>query len=83
MDDEELLEQAANCPTMYFDGFGAYRNINGVLRCIGFILKSGAQLNLVISLAGTEVAIQEARRALDEPPVRDAGVWRGGARLAH
>lgn len=82
MNDEELLRQAANCPTAYFDGFGAYRNINGVLRCVGFILGSGAQLNLVFSLAGAEVANRETRRMLDERPVKETQVWRGTS-LAH
>jgi hypothetical protein len=81
MSDEDLLQQAMSCPTFYLDGFTNYRNINGVLRCIGFTIGNGAQLNLVISLAGTEVALREARRALDEPPIRGA-VW-GGERVSH
>jgi hypothetical protein len=82
MQDEELLMQAANCPTFYLDGFGAYRNINGVLRCVGFIIGSGAQLNLVISLAGAEMANRMTREILDEKPVKGLHIW-GGAALAH
>lgn len=82
MEDEELLRQAANCPTMYFDGFGSYRNINGVLRCIGFIHGSGAQLNLVVSLTGANHAYRETRRVLDEGPTKQDQIWRGTS-LAH
>jgi hypothetical protein len=82
MEDEELLLQAANCPTMYFDGFGSYRKINGVLRCVGFILGSGAQLNLIVSLAGAEMANRRMREMLDEKPVKGLHIW-GGAALAH
>jgi hypothetical protein len=82
MEDEELLLQAANCPTMYFDGFGSYRKINGVLRCVGYILGSGAQLNLIISLAGAEMANRETKRILDERPIKSLQIW-GGAALAH
>jgi hypothetical protein len=82
MNDEELLQQAANCPTMYFDGFGGYRNINGVLRCVGFILQSGAQLNMVISLAGADRANRETRRMLDEGPIKGVANW-SGAHTAH
>lgn len=82
MNDEELLRQAANCPTVYFDGFGCFRNINGVLRCVGYVLHSGAQLNLIVSLTGAEAANAEARRALDARPVKGVKSW-GGAALAH
>lgn len=82
MDDDELLQQALNCPTAYFDGFGAYRKINGVMRCVGFIIGSGAQLNLVVSLAGAEIANKETRRALDEQPTKGMAIWRGMS-LAH
>jgi hypothetical protein len=82
MEDEELLRQAANCPTMYFDGFGNYRKINGVLRCVGFILGSGAQLNLIVSLAGAEMANRRTRETLDEKPVKGLHIW-GGTALAH
>jgi len=71
MSDEELLLQAVGVPTVYLDGFGAFRKINGVLRCVGFTVGSGAQLNLVVSLAGAEAGCIEARRALDdEGPVK-------------
>jgi hypothetical protein len=82
MSDEELLLQAANCPTMYFDGFGAYRKINGVLRSIGYILGTGAQLNFVISLAGAEMGNRIARQVLDEKPTKGLHIW-GGTNLAH
>jgi hypothetical protein len=82
MTDEELLQQSASVATMYFDGFGNYRKINGVLRCIGFIIGSGAQLNLVVSLAGAEMANHETRRVLDEHPVKGLQIW-GGTALAH
>lgn len=82
MTDEELLLQSADAPTMYFDGFGGYRKINGVLRCIGFIIGSGAKLNLVVSLAGAEMANRETRRVLDEEQVKRLAVW-GGAAVAH
>lgn len=79
MTDEELLQEAANCPTAYFDGFGAYRKINGVLRCIGFIIGTGAQLNLVVSLPGAEMAQRETRRVLDETAVKGITIWSGTA----
>jgi hypothetical protein len=82
MDDEELLLQGVNAPTLYFDGFGGYRKINGVLRCIGFVIGSGAQLNLVISLAGAEKANRETRHLLDETPIKGIHIW-GGSALAH
>lgn len=82
MNDEELLNQATNAPTAYFDGFGAFRKINGVLRCVGYVLGSGAQLNLIISLSGAESANAEARRILEEPPTKGASSmdW---LRMAH
>jgi hypothetical protein len=74
MTDEELLLQAAGIATMYFDGFGAFRKVNGVLRCIGYVMGSGAQLNLVVSLTGADHAQLETRRILDEKPVQTIGV---------
>ncbi len=69
MRDEDLMEQAASIPTMFFDGFGAYRKINGILRCVGFVAETGAQLNLIISLTGAEQMSRAIRFALDaEPP---------------
>lgn len=82
MCDEELLRQAANCPTMYFDGFGGYRKINGVMRCIGYILGSGAQLNLVVSLNGADLAQRATREILDEKATKGLHIW-GGTALAH
>jgi hypothetical protein len=70
MNDEELLRQSAVMPTVYFDGFGAFRKINGVLRCVGYVIGSGAQMNLVVSLAGAEAGIVEAERILKESPVK-------------
>lgn len=82
MEDQELLLQAAGIPTVYLDGFGAFRKINGVLRCVGYVIDSGAQLNLVVSLTGVEAGIAEARRTLDEKPVKPDAKW-GRLRLAH
>jgi hypothetical protein len=67
MTDEELLFQATSVKTVYLDGLGAFRKINGVMRCVGYILGSGAQINLIISMAGAEAANAEARRILEEP----------------
>jgi len=72
MNDEELLEQSASVPTIYCDGFGAFRKINGALRCVGYVIGSGAQVNLIISVSGAEVANAEARRVLEEPPTKRA-----------
>jgi hypothetical protein len=72
MNDEELLLQAMNVPTVYFDGFGGFRKINGVLRCVGYVLGSGAQLNLIVSLSGAEAANSEARRVLATTPNQSA-----------
>lgn len=82
MTDEELLLQAANVPTTYVDGFGAYRTINGVLRCIGYVIGSGAQLNLVMSLAGAEATNRMTRHALDEKATKGIHIWEGVG-LAH
>jgi len=67
MNDDDLLLQASQMPTVYFDGFGAFRKINGVLRCVGYVIGGGAQMNLIISLMGAEGVIIEAKRALDAP----------------
>lgn len=82
MTDEELIEQSSTLPPVYVDGFGAYRKVNGVLRCVGFIFEGGAQLNLVVSLAGADVAQAETRRVLREKQGRTLNVW-SGSRLAH
>jgi hypothetical protein len=70
MNEEELLRQAASAPTMYFDGLGCFRNINGVLRCVGYVLGAGAQLNLLISLTGAKASNEEVRRLLEEPATK-------------
>ena len=75
MNDEELLFQAAHVKTMYFDGFGAFRKINGVVRCVGYVIETGAQLNMIVSLTGLEAGIAEARRTLDEKPVKPNARW--------
>ncbi len=81
MTDEELLEQAQVLPLVYCDGFGAYRKVNGVLRCIGFIMQGGATLNLAVSLAGAVQGNAETTRVLADRSVT-VGVWSGHA-LAH
>lgn len=82
MSDEELLAQATGVPTMYFDAFGAYRKVNGVLRCIGYVLDGGAQLNLIVSLAGADMANRETRRTLDDKPAKRISIWHGEG-MAH
>lgn len=82
MTDEELLLNATGLQTMYFDGFGAFRKINGVLRCIGYILDNGAQMNIVVSLSGAEASIIEAKRVLEEKSTK-AGTILERLRLAH
>lgn len=82
MEDEELLVQAATAPTLYFDGFGAFRKINGVLRCVGYVIGGGAQLNLIISLTGADAANIEARRVLEEKPTKGITIMER-LRLAH
>jgi hypothetical protein len=82
MNDQELLLQGASAPTIYFDGFGAYRKINGVMRCIGWTYGLGAQYNLIVSLAGAERSNRDHRRALDGEAATSLAVWSGSA-LAH
>lgn len=82
MNEEELLLQATNAPSMYFDGFGAFRKINGVLRCVGYVLGSGAQLNLIVSLVGAEAAHVETKRVLDAGPTKSTTISER-LRLAH
>jgi hypothetical protein len=82
MTDEELLLQAASAPTIFVDGFGGYRKINGVLRCIGYVIGNGPQLTLVMSLAGAEATNRMTREALDEKPTHAVHIW-GGTALAH
>lgn len=82
VNDEELLTQAAAMPTVYVDGFGAFRKINGVLRYVGYIIGDGAKLNLIVSLAGTELAQREIRRVMDEEQVQRLAIW-GGTSVTH
>lgn len=82
MQDEELLEQAQGLPLVYCDGFGAYRKVNGVLRCIGYILQGGAVLNLACSIVGADAAQADTKRTLREEPVKGINIWNERA-LAH
>jgi hypothetical protein len=82
MNDDDLLLQAAQMPTVYFDGFGAFRKINGVLRCVGYVIGGGAQLNLIVSLTGADTATIEARRVLEEKPAKTSTIMER-LRLAH
>lgn len=82
MTDEELMEQAPGLPVLYFDGYGAYRKVNGVLRCVGWTIGLGAQYNLVTSMAGAEQGNRAVRRVLDEKPAGCLHIWSGTA-LAH
>lgn len=82
MTDAELIEQASGLPPVYVDGFGAFRKINGVLRCIGYVLDTGAHLNLIVSLAGADQAQLETQRVLREEATPGIQIWRGEA-LAH
>jgi hypothetical protein len=81
MTDEELLAAAPSLPVLYYDGFGAYRKLNGVLRCVGWTV-DGAQANVIISLPGAEQANRATRHALDEKSSTLVNVWHG-VRLAH
>ena len=83
MKDEELLAQSASLAPIYVDGFGAFRKVNGVLRCVGWVIDAGAQLNLIVSLAGADQGTIAARQALDaKPPTKCIHIWNGTA-LAH
>lgn len=82
MTDEELMEQAPGLPVLYFDGYGAYRKVNGVLRCVGWTIGLGAQYNLVTSLAGAEQGNRIVRHVLDEKPAKGIAIWNGTS-LAH
>ncbi|HMI55177.1 MAG TPA: hypothetical protein VK494_03220 [Gemmatimonadaceae bacterium] len=81
MTDDELLAQAPALPVLYFDGFGAYRKVNGLLRCVGYTLELGAQYNLMMSLVGAEEGNRAVRRVLDDA-AKGIMIW-SGARLAH
>lgn len=82
MTDEELLAQAPSLPILYFDGYGAYRKVNGVLRCVGYTIGLGAQYNLITSLVGADQANRDTRRALDAKVTKAIAIWNGTA-LAH
>lgn len=77
MTDEDLMAQSGAAPTMYFDGFGAFRKMNGLFRCIGYVMESGAQLNLVVSLPGADAATAESRRVLDQKSTKGLMIWNG------
>jgi hypothetical protein len=62
--------------------FGAFWKVNGVLRCFGWVIESGAQLNLIVSLAGADKAIRAGRFALDAESPKTIESW-NGARLAN
>ncbi len=85
MKDDELIEQAQSLPLIYCDGFGAYRKVNGLLRCVGFIIQGGAVLNLGVSLIGADQAQLETQRTLrgDEQPTKELVIWHRGEELAH
>lgn len=82
MTDEELIEQAQGLPLIYCDGFGAYRKVNGILRCVGFIIQGGPVLNLAVSLVGADAAQADTKRTLREEPTKCLSIWSGHA-LAH
>lgn len=82
MTDEELIEQAVGLPLIYCDGFGAYRKVNGILRCVGFIIQGGPVLNLAVSLVGADAAQVDTKRTLREEPTKCLSIWSGHA-LAH
>ena len=83
MSDEELLAQSASLQPVYVDGFGAFRKVNGVLRCVGWVIDSGAQLNLIVSLIGADQGTMVARQVLDDKvPTKCIHIW-NGMRLAH
>lgn len=75
MRDEELLEQAQSLQLIYCDGFGAFRKVNGLLRCVGFVIQGGAMLNLAVSLSGADQAQVETRRALSESDLKISTPW--------
>jgi hypothetical protein len=82
MTDEDLMAQSAGLVPVYVDGFGAFRKINGVLRCVGWVIESGAQLNLIVSLAGADQGNRAARTVLDQAATHSIKIWNGSA-LAH
>lgn len=81
MTDEELIEQAQSLPLVYCDGFGAFRKVNGILRCVGFVLQGGAVVNLGVSLIGADAAQMETQRTLHgQEPAKCIAVWDDRAR---
>jgi hypothetical protein len=82
MSDEELLAQSASLTPVYVDGFGAFRKVNGVLRCVGWVIDAGAQLNLICSLTGADQGNRAARHVLDGKPAKCIHIW-NGTTLAH
>lgn len=83
MTDEELMAQATALVPVYVDGFGAFRKVNGVLRCVGWVIDAGAQLNLVVSIAGAEQGNRAARQVLEDTrPASSIKIWNGAA-MAH
>jgi hypothetical protein len=77
MGDDQLIEESLSLQTLYCDGLGAFRKINGVLRCIGYVIQGGANLNLVLSLDGAERALNEIQRALRGQPANGLAFWNG------
>lgn len=80
--DEELLKHAPGLPHLYFDGYGAYRKINGVLRCVAFTV-DGPQYNIITSLAGADQANKDTRRALDAKTANPVLMLGGRALRTH
>jgi hypothetical protein len=77
MTDEELLAQSASLQPVYVDGFGAFRKVNGVLRCVGWVIDAGAQLNLIVSIVGADQGNRAARHVLDGKPTACMHIWNG------
>ena len=77
MTDEELIEQSVALLPVYCDGFGGYRKVNGVLRCVGFVLETGANLNLVVSLSGADQAQIDTQRVLRQEATKGVAIWNG------
>lgn len=82
MTDQELMAEAPSLPVLFFDGFGAFRKVNGLLRCVGYTLSLGSQANLIISIAGAAEASVEALRVINEDSAKGGSVWKGMT-LAH
>ncbi|WP_375413068.1 hypothetical protein [uncultured Bradyrhizobium sp.] len=81
MTDDELLAQAPSLPVLYFDGYGAWRKVNGVIRCVGFTIGLGGQYNIITSIIGAEQASRDTRQALDAKAAPAIAIWSGA--LAH